>query len=535
MTKNNDISEKAKFRELLAKSTLYNGKYCIEKVLGMGGFGITYYAKHATLQKYYAIKEFFINGFCVRNTYTKKIHLQGITEEDYSKYKQKFIEEAQTLAKLEHPNIVKVIDVFEENGTSYIVMPFVEGITLQQFVEQKGKLDYEIAVNYIAQISEAIGYVHEHSLLHRDITPDNVIITPENNVILIDFGSAREFIHDKTQSHTAILKKGYAPMEQYSAISKKGAYSDIYSLGAVFYFALTGQKPMDATERTMTENMPGPKTLQPSIPNDANRTIMKAMALKPKDRFQNVDELMYELTGRKDWRSPIVVEKEKKSKGRIIGIIIALAVIIGAIIYSIGIIGFTRGNKSDKNAELQNEMQKLLNRRVENLRVCLYDGKIYLRPTQGILDTTIWYTPINDSLLETVASLPDNLELLFKKDSIPPRCSYYLYTGRMEKGYPDHNRGKAIYDCGAPQKKSIYEGGFQKGLKHGGPDCKRTFDDGRTFVGSYENDLPTFGTLKMNDKDSTVYRGTWKDENPYNGEVRKNDKLIAKYINGERK
>jgi serine/threonine protein kinase len=201
-------------------------------------------------------------------------------------------------------------------------MPFVEGQTLQQLVEQKGKLDYETAVNYMAQIAEAVDYIHTRDILHRDIKPENIIITPENKAVLIDFGSAREFIHDKTQQHTSIYTQGYAPLEQYAANSRKGSYSDIYSLGATFYFALTGEKPMDAATRTM-ETMAEPKALVPEIPEEANRTIIKAMELKPEDRQQRVGEFMGDLlnakpkmhtanhkkksTKNKKWKTPLII------------------------------------------------------------------------------------------------------------------------------------------------------------------------------------------------------------------------------------
>jgi serine/threonine protein kinase len=288
--------ESTNFRELKAGTTLAGGKYVIESVLGVGGFGITYKAHHSKLNQYFAIKEFFINGFCVRNTQNLTVHLQGMNQAVYDKYRDKFVEEAQTLAQLDHPNIVKVMDVFDENGTAYIVMPFLQGGTLQGMVEKKGALPYGEAVNYIAQIAEAAGYIHQKNILHRDIKPDNVIITPENKVVLIDFGSAREFIHDKTQSHTSILTKGYAPIEQYSADSKKGSYSDIYAIGAVFYFCLTGQKPMDVTARLMDE-MPDAKALNPNVSDNANRTIVKAMQIKAPDRHQTVQEFMNDLLG----------------------------------------------------------------------------------------------------------------------------------------------------------------------------------------------------------------------------------------------
>jgi serine/threonine protein kinase len=282
------------FKELQAGATLQNGTYVIERTIGAGGFGITYAVKHTRLHVAYAIKEFFINGYCVRDMRDKTVQLQGIDPSMYEKYRQKFMEEAQTLARLDHPNVVRVMDVFTENNTAYMVMPFVEGFTLQQVVERHGTLSYDTAVNYIAQVAEAIGYVHQKNILHRDIKPDNIIITPDNKAVLIDFGSAREFVHDKTQSHTSILTQGYAPLEQYTANSRKGAYSDIYSLGAVFYFALTGQKPMDAATRTM-ESLPEPRALLPAIPDAANRTILKAMQLKPEERYQTVQGFMGDL------------------------------------------------------------------------------------------------------------------------------------------------------------------------------------------------------------------------------------------------
>ena len=178
-------------KELQIGTVLSNGKYTIQKKIGEGGFGITYQAVHNGLNRTVCIKEYFPAGRCVRNTYTKSLHLQGFTEAQFEKYRQAFVKEAKTLANLQHPNIVEVIDVFDENNTSYMAMSFIQGKSLYNIVKERGVLPYQETVNYIAQITDAIGYIHQKNILHRDIKPDNIIITPDFKAILIDFGSAR--------------------------------------------------------------------------------------------------------------------------------------------------------------------------------------------------------------------------------------------------------------------------------------------------------------------------------------------------------
>ena len=204
------------FKELIPGTTLFNGKYIIERKIGEGGFGITYKASQSGLNRTVCIKEYFPSGKCSRITHAKTIYVNASSENIFEKYRQAFVKEAKMLATLHHPNIVEVIDVFDENNTSYMVMSFVDGKTLQEIVEKNGPMPYPDAINYIAQITNAIAYIHERHILHRDIKPDNIMITADNKAILIDFGSAREFEQDKTQIHTSILTHGYAPTEQYT-------------------------------------------------------------------------------------------------------------------------------------------------------------------------------------------------------------------------------------------------------------------------------------------------------------------------------
>jgi serine/threonine protein kinase len=283
--------EEVNIMELQSGTNLCDGKYTIEAKIGEGGFGITYKAIQNGLNRVVCIKEYFPAGKCTRATKKNTIFVQGTSEQVFEKYRQAFVREAKMLATLHHPNIVEVLDVFDENNTSYMVMTFVKGKSLQQIVETRGKLPYPETVNYIAQITNAVGYIHDHHILHRDIKPDNIMITADFKAILIDFGSAREFEQDKTQVHTSMLTHGYAPTEQYTANSRKGSYTDIYAIGATFYFVLTGQVPMESAAR-LTEQMPSPKDLVPEIPEEANRTILKAMQLKAENRHQTVHEFM---------------------------------------------------------------------------------------------------------------------------------------------------------------------------------------------------------------------------------------------------
>ena len=275
-------------------TTLQNGNYTIIEKIGEGGFGITYRARQNNLNREVCIKEYFLAGRCLRNTMSREIFFQGDNTALFEKYRQGFVNEAEMVASLSHPHIVEIIGIFGENNTSYMVMPFIKGGSLESIVKRQGPLPFATTMNYLAQIAEAVDYIHARNILHRDIKPSNIMITEDFRAILIDFGSAREFVNDKTQAHTSILTQGYAPPEQYSTVSRKGNYSDIYSLGATFYFALTGYDPVDSAAR-LTEPLPEPRKLNPAIPEHVNRAILKAMQMDPKGRQQTVQEFMHDL------------------------------------------------------------------------------------------------------------------------------------------------------------------------------------------------------------------------------------------------
>lgn len=327
-----DIDNTQIFNELQNGTVLCGGKYSILSKIGEGGFGITYKAIQQGLGRVVCIKEYFPSGKCIRNTRARTVCLQGISEDVYNKYRDAFAKEARLLASFNHRSIVDVIDVFDENNTSYMVMSYIEGRSLQSIVDKHGKLSYPEAVNYIGQITDAVSYIHKQNILHRDIKPDNIMITADNKAIIIDFGSARTFEHDKTQVHTSMLTHGYAPTEQYTANSRKGSYTDIYAIGATLYFVLTGQAPLEAAAR-LTEKMVEPKTHSPELPNEVNRTILKAMQLKSENRHQSILEFMDDLCNKKP--STLVDETvggTTVNNKFIAPIILSAVVIIGALV-----------------------------------------------------------------------------------------------------------------------------------------------------------------------------------------------------------
>lgn len=282
--------------ELQNGETLQHGKYVILSVLGKGGFGITYLAEHSVLKKKVAIKELFLSTqsiFCSRkedDSRTVRPHFQA---QDFEVFKEKFLTEASTLARFTgQKGIVQINDTFPENNTVYFVMDFIDGYSVKEIVHQKGVLSEKEAITYILQILYALKEVHAADILHRDIKPDNLIIRKQDDqIILIDFGIAREFSEDETQTQTAMISVGYAPPEQKLTKAKRSQSMDLYSVGAVLYFCLTSQRPQTSDE-ILSEEYLSAKKLNPKISDTLNQIIDKSIAKRPKERFQTASEMI---------------------------------------------------------------------------------------------------------------------------------------------------------------------------------------------------------------------------------------------------
>jgi len=282
----------------LKAGTILSNKYLVGRVLGHGGFGITYLACDINLGSKLAIKEYFPQGMATRNMGDATISVySGGTKEQFEYGLDKFLEEARTLAKFDDiSEIVTAKDFFKENGTAYLVMSYVEGITLKQYLEQNGgKLPLDVVLNIILPIMKALEQVHKAGILHRDISPDNIYITNNFNVKLLDFGAARFAIGEHSKSLSVILKPGYAPEEQYRSRGKQGPWTDVYATGATIYKALTGETPPESMDRLDEDNIIKPSALGVEINKKFEDVLMKSMAVRAIGRFQSIDEFETEL------------------------------------------------------------------------------------------------------------------------------------------------------------------------------------------------------------------------------------------------
>jgi serine/threonine protein kinase len=275
---------------LTAGSSLLDGAYSIGKVLGQGGFGITYQGSDLRLRRPVAIKEFFPYGSVRHGNMVQPA--AGLAPADFQAARVQFLDEAATLARFTHPGIVRVYTSFEENNTAYMVMELLLGKTLLQLVEERGPLPEQEAIAYIEQAGAALAVVHAANLLHRDIKPDNLVAIEDGRVVLVDFGTAREFAAGRTRRMTAMLTPGYAPLEQYSQQARFGPFTDIYALGGTLYYLLTGQAPPAATDRIQGVSLPPPHVLNPGISRVVSDAVTWALEMQVQGRPQSASEFL---------------------------------------------------------------------------------------------------------------------------------------------------------------------------------------------------------------------------------------------------
>ena len=362
-----DLAEnEKKYPVALRAGTVVNGRYIVGRVLGQGGFGITYLAWDTQLEAKVAIKEFMPNEIATRIGTTVSVAVESRSE-DFTYGSERFQEEARTLAKfIGNPNIAAVTSYFDENDTSYFVMDYIEGISFKTYIANHGgKVSVEDTLNVMIPVLRALTAVHQEGFIHRDVTPDNIYITKDGMVKLLDFGSARYSIGDKSKSLDVILKVGYAPKEQYIRRSRQRPFTDVYSCAACFYAALTGFLPPEALERLDHDELVPVSQCGVDIPEYLDKAILKGLAVQPEDRFQSAEEFLNAIESQQvvevpqaGSAQPAAPTKKKLSPVLIGGV--AAAVIAVAVGLGIAIGGGGNPSSAEEGAESENPIAEAL-------------------------------------------------------------------------------------------------------------------------------------------------------------------------------
>lgn len=281
----------------LPAGTILHDGFFVGRILGQGGFGITYLGYELHSKRRIAIKEYFPSGVVVR-TGTRVYPTTAENSAFFRRGLELFNKEARILSRLSgQPNIVEVISFFFENNTGYFVMEVLEGNSLKDYLAIRGgRISFQEAVTMLLPTMEALETVHHEGMLHRDIAPDNIFITTDGVAKLIDFGAARFRREEETKSIRTIVKPGYAPMEQYTSQAAQGPWSDVYAMGATIYRAITGITPPDAPSRAMSDELLSPSQLGCQLPSGADYAIMRALSPRINFRFASMSEFITALT-----------------------------------------------------------------------------------------------------------------------------------------------------------------------------------------------------------------------------------------------
>lgn len=277
-----------------------NERYKIGTVIGAGGFGVTYKAWDDTLDSQIAVKEYFPEGLAVRDkdgVTVSAVSSEG--KEAYSLGRERFLKEARSLAKFNNnPGTVTIYDFFEQNGTAYITMEYLDGCNMMEYIETRNeKVSLDMLLDITDCICNVLSVVHSTGVIHRDISPENIFAESDGTYKLIDFGAAKQQITKDKRSSTVILKHDYAPLEQFSHKGNVGPWTDIYSLGATLYKILTGITPKESIQRIMHDDIQEPIELRPDIPKYVSDSIMKAISLQIKDRYKTALEFKTAMHG----------------------------------------------------------------------------------------------------------------------------------------------------------------------------------------------------------------------------------------------
>ncbi len=285
----------------LRRNTILKGRYLVGNMLGQGGFGITYIGFDLVLNIKVAIKEYFPMGSVSRDRSRSNRLLWGTAQNSQEQWRagcESFLKEARRMAKIDTiPEIVRVRDTFLENQTAYIVMDFVEGRTLKDRIMKEGTMAFPDCLSLLWPLMESLDKVHQQGLIHRDISPDNIMIQKDGSVRLLDLGAAKDMSAAPQGASQLVTKRGFSPMEQYMETGKVGAWTDVYALCATIYYCITGKVVPEALERLMEDKLSLDVPVKKPLSREQKEALLAGLAVKPEERIQTVSELLSALAG----------------------------------------------------------------------------------------------------------------------------------------------------------------------------------------------------------------------------------------------
>ena len=301
---------------VLKENTILRGRYLVGKVLGQGGFGITYEGMDLVLETKIAIKEYYPMGIAVRNSTISNDILWSQTQISTQQWQEgcdSFLKEARRMAKLDSlPGIVHVRDTFPENNTAYIVMDFVEGQNLKDYLRANGIMTFSKCLELFTPLMQSLDQIHKKELIHRDISPDNIMLKPDGTLCLLDFGAAKDISLQRNAASKQVAKKGFSPPEQYMESGIIGPWTDVYALCATMYYCITGKMIPEAMERVLNDTLSFDIPMLEVLSTSVMEQFKHGLALRPAERIASMGELLLGLTKKQD--VPTNIGKAKKSE-----------------------------------------------------------------------------------------------------------------------------------------------------------------------------------------------------------------------------
>lgn len=483
----------------LPLGTILLGRFLIGRTLGRGGFGITYLAYDLSKDCKVAIKEYLPDTVSYRTPGSTLVSsYRGEREENFKLGSEKFYDEAKTLARFNgHPNVINVYEFFYENNTAYFVMEYVDGMDLKSYVSQNGgKLEAEDLLRIITPVLDALIVVHSVGILHRDISPDNIYITKDGNVKLLDFGAARQVLGEQSKSLSVVLKPGFAPVEQYQSRSNQGPWTDIYALAATMFYCMVGSVPEAALDRIDQDNLRSISAFGITIAPSLDRAIIKALSVRASNRFQSVSEFKQALLFQSTTHQPSLQQAAVQQSvingtparhfGRRSGrkkLIVVIAVVFSIILYAgIGTLVYKIATKGDTEVDNQN---------------------ISAASASVMLDESAASTATHTTVT--------NVDYIFANDYFQVKTKYSGGWGNNQpNGFGEMTMVETI---GPWVEGDKLNGIFENGNLNGEGKC--SFASGASYAGMYENGLMN-GKGKHITKDGDVYEGEFVN-NQYSG------------------